>query len=260
MIGCAWLNIDPQIASARLRSLIPRKHLYEQGLVKPGLDVAVVAKHGWSPLEVRRECGKMIMDICDDHFHNEHRAHYLEACELADEVTCNSEVMREIILAETGRDAIIIDDPYEDEELEPTLGKGVLWFGHQSNLPDLRAVVDRIKYPLTVVGSKNYQDLGKHLKSTQCVIIPTGKSMAKSANRAVRAIRYGKYPVCGPLPAYSEIKGLYVGDVIEGLEYYMNIDPREQVKALQDEIRERFCPDRISKQWYAVIAGVANEA
>lgn len=251
----AWLNIDPKLASARLRSLIPREILKRDGLVEPGLDVIVAAKHGWDPREVRSATGRMIFDICDDHFHNDNRAHYLEAAELADEVTCNSEVMREIVFAETGRHAIVIDDPYEDPELTPTVGEGVLWFGHQSNLRDLEAVSPRIRYPLMVVSNKNYHALDGLMGVCHCVVIPTGKSMAKSANRAVRAIRFGKYPVCGELPAYREIKGLFVGDVIEGLDYYMSIDPTEQVKALQDEIRERFCPERIAKQWFGVLQG-----
>lgn len=253
MIGVAWINIDPKIASARLRSLIPRQILYRDGLVQPGLDVIVAAKHGWDAKEVRAATEKMVFDICDDHFHDEQRNHYMQASELADVVTCNSEVMREVILAETGRDAIIIDDPYEDPELEPTLGNGVLWFGHKSNAVDLQRVAPQIKYPISIVGSSNYGDLDKRLKACQCVVIPTGKSMAKSANRAIRAIRYGKYPVCGELPAYSEIKGLFVGDVIEGLDYYMNIDHRAQVKALQDEIRVRFDPEVIAKKWYRVL-------
>lgn len=252
MIGVAWLNIDPKIASARLRSLIPRSILYRDGEVQPGIDVIVAAKHWFDPKEVRESAGKMIFDICDDHFHGEHRTHYLTSCALADVVTCNSEAMRDVIHAETGIDAIVIDDPYEDPEVEPALGDGVLWFGHQSNLPDLRAIQDQIKFPLSVVSNKNYPSLWKELKACKCVVIPTGKSKAKSANRAIRAIRYGKYPVCGDLPAYSEIKGLYVGDVIEGLDYYMNIDPRAQVRELQHEIRVRFDPELIAKKWLQV--------
>lgn len=251
----AWLNIDPKIASARLRSLIPREILKRQGLVEPGLDVIVAAKHGWDPREVRGATDRMIFDICDDHFHGELRSHYMSAADFADELTCNSDTMRDVILAETGRNAVVIDDPYEDPELEPTTGEGCLWFGHQSNLKDLEAISPRVKFPLMVVSNKNYHALDGLLKFCHVVIIPTGKSMAKSANRAVRAIRYGKYPVCGELPAYREIKGLYVGDVIEGLDYFMSIDPREQVKALQDEIRERFCPERIAKQWLGVLQG-----
>lgn len=256
MIGASWINMSPEIASARLRSIIPREILMRQGVVQPGLDVVIGAKHGWDVDYVKSSGCKLIFDVCDDHFHNEHRSHYLEACEKADEVTCNSDAMRELILAETGRDALVIDDPYEDEEREPTLGTGALWFGHQSNLPDLKAIFEQVKHPLSVVSNKNWSTFGREMKACKVVLIPTGKSMAKSANRAVRAIRMGKYPVCGELPAYREIKGLYVGDVVEGLDYYMSIDPREQVKALQAEIRERFCPERIAKQWASVIREV----
>lgn len=258
MIECAWINTDPKIASARLRSIIPRGILMRQGLVKPGLQVVVGAKHGWDVDYVKSSGCKLVFDVCDDHFHNEHRPHYMEACQKADMVTCNSESMRELILAETGRDALVIDDPYEDDEREPTLGNGVLWFGHQSNLPDLKAVWDNFKHPVSVVSNKNWHTFDKEIRACKVVVIPTGKSEAKSANRAVRAIRLGKYPVCGPLRAYSEIKGLFVGDVLEGLGYYMNIDPREQVRALQAEIRDRFDPEVIAKKWYRVLHEVTQ--
>jgi hypothetical protein len=258
MIGVAWINTDPVIASARLRSLIPRKRLMKQGLVKPGLDVVIGAKSGWDIDYVLSSGCRLIFDVCDDHFSDHQRPHYMEACEKAHLLTCNSESMRELILEKTGRDALVIDDPYEDDETEPTLGNGVLWFGHKSNLKDLEAVAGRIKYPLTVVSNHNWKDFPKEMRACRVVVIPTGKSMAKSANRAVRAIRLGKYPVCGELPAYAEIKGLYTGDVVEGLDYYMSIDAREQVKALQDEIRERFDPQLIAKRWYRAICEVVQ--
>lgn len=253
MIEVAWINTDPNIASARLRSLIPRKILLDQGVIKPGLQVVIGAKYGWDVDYVKSSGCKLIFDVCDDHFEDAQRPHYMEACEKADLVTCNSEAMREVILEQTGRDSIVIDDPYEDPEREPSLGQGVLWFGHKSNLNDLRDVAGLIAHPLTVVSNHNWGEFHKAMLACKVVVIPTGKSMAKSANRAIRAIRYGKYPVCGYLPAYAEVKGLYTGDVIDGLDYYMSIDPREQVRALQAEIRERFDPEVIAKKWYRVI-------
>ena len=251
MIKVRWLNTDPLIASARLRSLIPAKHLADR--VTLGNDVIIAAKHGWNAHLIRRHAKRMIMDVCDDHFDNKHGPHYLTACQLADVVTCNSKTMQQIIKDRTGRDSIVIDDPYEDPELKPTSGKCLLWFGHHTNLPALQAIADRIKYPTAVVSSHNYDKLDSWLKACRAVIIPTDHRKAKSANRAIRAIRYGKYPVCGDLPAYAEI-GLGKGDFWRDLDYAMTQDTTNEVLSLQRAIRERFCPEKVSKDWWRVIS------
>lgn len=249
-----WLNTDPKIASARLRSLIPREILEGQGLVEEGQEIIIAAKHGWSPLVIRQACKKMIMDVCDDHFSGPLASHYRLACGLADVVTCNSRHMREIIREHTDKDPIVIDDPYEDQELEPTQGDGVLWFGHSSNMKDLETIAGQISYPLHIVNNDNYtpEILDKALKECRCTIIPSGPKKGKSANRAIRSIRYGKYPVCGSLPAHEEL-GLGLFDIKDELDEAMKCDMTDVVKHLQDKVRERFCPERIAKQWYEVM-------
>ena len=256
MIGVTWINTDPLIASARLRSLIPRSVLTIRQVVKPGRDVVVASKHGWSVSQVRGLAGRMIFDVCDDHFHGAWSGHYRAACAVADEVTCNSQEMAKIIKHETAREAIVIDDPYEDAELEPALGEGVLWFGHASNLKDLEDVAPLLKREVFVVSNHNYSPelLDAKLKECRCTIIPTGKRQAKSANRAIRSIRYGKYPVCGPMPAHDEL-GLGWGDISAGVEWAMEHDTRHEVRRLQKAIRERFSPDRVADKWQAVICG-----
>lgn len=254
MVGVSWLNSDPLLASARLRSLIPGDILREKKLIKHGLDVCIAAKHGWNVDRIRAIFPVMIFDVCDDHFSDHLEAHYKDACEVADAVTCNSKVMQTIIKEKTGRDAVLIDDPYEDAELEPSLGEGVLWFGHKSNLRDLEAVAEQIRHPLTVISNHNWapEALDRALKACKAVVIPTGKSEAKSANRAVKAIRYGKFPVCGRLPSYSEI-GLGTDDLGGLLDECMRGDFRGRVRVLQAGIRDRFCPDKVAKDWYRVI-------
>jgi hypothetical protein len=262
MIGVTWTNKDERLASARLRSLIPRKVLTDRGLIGEGRDVVVCAKHGWDALMVRDAFPRMIMDICDDHFSDKSKGyHYRGACRLADLVTCNSTVMKQLIKEQTGKDAIIIDDPYEDEELTPKAGNGVLWFGHTSNQYDLEAIRHLIRHPLKVINNVNYspEALDAALKACRCVVIPTGKSLAKSANRAIRAIRYGKYPVCGRMPAHAEL-GLGEEDVIAALDRAMSQDMTptilEFTLELQKRVRERFSPQRVADDWYEVISGV----
>jgi len=260
MIGVHWMFKEhPRLASARLRGRIPFGILERNGLIRSGEDVVIAAKHNWKAEKVRKHFKKMVMDVCDDHFWNQHAPHYKQACELADVVTCNSLAMSDVIKTHTGRDAVVIDDPYEDEELPPSIGEGVLWFGHSLNLPDLDAIRDKIRYPLTVVDSSNYtpQVLDAALKACRCTIIPTGIKQAKSANRAIRSIRYGKYPVCGHLPAHEEI-GLGKSDLLRELDFAMNEDTTNDVLSLQRAIRERFCPEKIAKDWWRVIYSITH--
>lgn len=257
MIGVTWLSISPHLASARLRNLIPRDILISKGLVKKGSDLVIASKHGWDVIRVREHFRRMIMDVCDDHFSGKWAQHYHSACKMADLVTCNSKAMQEVIRTHTQIDAVVIDDPYEDPELEPEEGFGILWFGHQTNLPDLKNISDGIKYPVTIVSNHNYSPemLDASLKACRCVIIPTGYRQAKSANRAIRAIRYGKFPVCGPMPAHEEI-GLGLDDFWETLDLAMTTDMRSKVLHLQDVVRDRFHPGKVAKDWYRAISEV----
>jgi len=254
VIGVTWVNTDPLIASARLRSIIPGDILKANGLLKGGADVVVAAKHGWNAYAVRAAFRCMVMDVCDDHFDGPLAGHYLDACSVADVVTCNSREMQRVIRQQTGIDAVVIDDPYEDPEREPEGGDGVLWFGHKSNLKDLEAVAPQIRHPLTIVSNHNYcpESLDTALKSCRAVLIPTGKSLAKSANRAIKAIRYGKYPVCGPMPAHTEL-GLGTEDIGALLDDVMTHDKSVEIRAMQDAIRARFDPQKVAKDWYRVI-------
>lgn len=253
MIGVTWVNTDPVVASARMRTIIPRQVLKMRGIVKDGRDLVIAAKHGWDPRLVRDMFPKMVMDVCDDHFDGPLGKHYKEACAFADVVTCNSQAMKSRIKQVLDIDAVLIDDPYEDGEREPDWGTGVLWFGHQSNLPDINRYKDDIP-GLTIISNHNWSPefLDYHLKTCKVVAIPTGKSMCKSANRAIKAIRYGKYPVCEHLPAYEEL-GLKTGHLLDGLK---ENHPLEEIAALQHKIRERFSPDRVSDAWEEVLCGL----
>jgi hypothetical protein len=165
--------------------------------------------------------------------------------------------MRDIIKRETGRDATVIDDPYEDDELGPNAtGEGVLWFGHSLNLPDLRSVIEDIRHPLSVVDSSNYtpEHLDDSIRRCKVVLLPTGRSDAKSANRAIKAIRYGKLPVCGPLNAYREL-GLGTTNIGHSLDAAMVADNRDKVRALQRLVRYRFSPETVADAWQRVLCG-----
>src|SRR6185295_9650691 len=95
-------------------------------------------KHYEGDLELSESCGPFVFDVVNDHFAGRLGWHYRDMCARADAIAVSSPVMREIVKKETGRDATVIDDPYENEEHEPRIRDNrVLWFGHSANLGSL---------------------------------------------------------------------------------------------------------------------------
>ena len=263
-----FFQTNEEIASTRLRNLLPFRELRKLGWSE-GDDVVVMSKHNWrwGPA-LRWRFGKVVFDVCDDHFEGPHESHYKEACEKADLVTCNSEAMRFRIFEVTGRGATVIDDPYEHDEKPPGQGEGILWFGHRSNLKDLYDAYKATTWPLRILTNIDQpwaipwsnHALLEEMERCRAVLIPTGKSPCKSANRAVTAIRLGRYPVCGPLRAYEEIPGIWVGDIAQGLMHAMTEDTTEEIRQAQDYVRERFSPERIGQKWNETLLNLISGA
>ena len=255
-----FADYGEEIASSRLRAIIPQRELAKLGIER-GRDVLVYGKHV-VPMDTVRRFGKSVFDICDDHFRDEFRDYYLEHAENADLITCNSEVMRRIIKKETGRDAAIVHEPYESDELPPTIGSNLLWFGHASNLPDLERIESRLTRPLLALTNKDGfpQWSPKAFRvavATEClVIIPTGKSLAKSENRMVEAIRCGKYVCAEPLPAYVPFARFFpLGDIPEHIEKTLSNKEfsLECIKAAQEYIKDIYSPAAIGQEWMRAI-------
>lgn len=243
------------VASARLRGTIPQRELAKLGIRK-GFDILVIGKHGWEELDIRG-FKKVVFDMCDDHFHDQHEAHYRKWCLKADLVTCNSIVMRDTIKRETGRDASIIDDPYEQPLREPKCSRPPMWFGHGSNFPDIFPYIDKlhdlilvsnIKHSRVIIWSPEVMD--RMFDRAGIVLIPTGKKQAKSANRAVDSIRRGLYPCTGEMPAYTE---LWLGskDILGEMESRLSAPEatKRRIKELQETVEKRFNPKTIGQQW-----------
>lgn len=258
-----FADFGPEIASSRLRAAIPQRELASMGIDK-GRDVLVYGKHVVS-MEQARKFDKRIFDICDDHFKTEGlRDYYMQHALAADVVTCNSEVMQQIIKDQTGRDAHIVLEPYESAEHLPNIGPRLLWFGHASNLADLERITPRLRHPLLALS--NHPDCATWSMETQqhamlnpcIVIIPTGKSLAKSENRMVEAIRNGKYVCAEHLPSYEQFSRFFpLGEIPEHIEYALVDEAKslDAVRAAQDYIRNRYSPRTIAKQWLEVING-----
>lgn len=255
-----FANFGEEIASSRLRAIIPQRELSKLG-VKMGSDVLIYGKHV-IPIEVTRRFKKRIYDICDDHFNNpEIGGYYIKHANEADLLTCNSEAMRQRIIEEIGRDAIVIKEPYESDEMEPSIGPYLFWFGHASNFPDLERISPSLKQPLYAMS--NHPDLPQWTRdaflsaiSKPCiVIIPTGKSMAKSENRMVESIRCGKYVCAEYLPSYEPFEKFYgIGDIPTSIENALDSgDSIDRIKEAQEFIRDQYSPSAIARDWLRAI-------
>lgn len=251
------------LASSRLRARIPQEELAKVG-VHPGADVLVYGKHFLDFKQID-PFGCRIFDICDDHFrHKDLRSYYMEHAERADALTCNSVIMQARIREETGRTATVIAEPYESWERFPRVGDSLVWFGHQSNLCDLHRVAPKLKHPLVVLSNAEgtmqwtMDAFDRVMDSPSIVIIPTGKSLAKSENRMVESIRRGKYVCAEHLPAYEPFSCFFpLGDIHDHVEWVLNNieQAKERVRRAQSFIRFKYSPAAIARQWLGVING-----
>jgi hypothetical protein len=248
--------LSPEIASSRLRAEIPQRELRKLG-VTYGRDVLVYGKHVVA-IQTAMQFGKRIYDICDDHFHTQHEQYYREHALLADLITVNSDEMARIVLKETGRQAIVIPDPYESEEQTAGYGQGVLWYGHESNLKTIEPYRDLISRVLTHPEWTRERQV-QAIKECAVVLIPTDERKGKSANRLIEAVRNGRFVVAGELPAHDEFKQyMWIGDIREGLEWAKNHPNEciEAVKSCQTYIRDKFSPARIGKLWLEALESI----
>jgi hypothetical protein len=249
-VNVTFAYISPDVASSRLRAEIPQKELEKYG-VKKGRNILVYSKHV-VPMYVAQRFNKRVYDICDNHFHSVYEKYYREHTNLADLITVNTSEMQTIVLAETGKHAVIIPDPYESDEQPAGYGKGILWYGHESNLKTIEPYLDLIDVVLTHPEWTREKQL-QALKECALVIIPTDERKGKSANRLIEAVRNGRFVVAGELPAHDEFKDfMWIGDIREGVHWAKN-HPKEcieKVRACQYYIRDKYSPETIGKMWF----------
>ena len=168
-------------ASHRLRGEVTCKALLAQGYDAKILDnwndvdsntiVIFLKFSSVASIQRARDLGaKTVYDLCDNKF--EEKADYESCCQLADIVSVNSVNMGISTKNFTGKDSIVMPDPYERPRLSPkfTPGKDInlLWFGSQSSFKYLPIVEicqrldDEIKnYRYTMVSSKTERLLSK---------------------------------------------------------------------------------------------------
>ena len=249
-MNVTFISFGEYIASSRLRAIIPQRELEKLG-VKAGKDIAVYGKH-IVPIDALKWAKKRVFDVCDDHFGSRFDGYYREHIDAADLVTCNSETMAAIIQRETGREAVVIPDPYESDEKPAGIGNGLLWFGHHSNLVDLHPYLDLKPEIITGEDWSRERQLAA-LDKCAAVLIPTGKSMAKSANRLIESVRNGRFVIAGYLPAHEEFKDwMWIGDIRDGVEWLKAYPKRamDNVTDCQQYIRDNYSPERIGRLWF----------
>lgn len=256
-----FADFGADVASSRLRARIPQQEFAKLGIQK-GSDVLIYGKHFVEDRHTQ-VFKRLIFDICDDHFaHETLGEYYRRHAKMADAVTCNSEVMRQRIKAETGREATVIQEPYESEEGAPEIGDMLLWFGHKSNFKDIERIAPDLKYPLLILSNYpgypewSLDSFNRAIAEPCIVVIPTGKSQAKSENRMVESIRRGRYVCAEHLPAYEPFDQFFpLGPIPEHIERAL-ANPQESIERIKDaqaHIRDRYSPRTIAGQWLEVI-------
>ena len=261
-MNVTFLPFAQDMASARLRGSIPQRELKKMG-IRPGMDILVASKHGWSD-RVTKGFRKIVFDVCDDHFHDQHEDHYRKWCIKADLLTCNSLDMQDLIKKETGRESVIVHDPYEQPLREPKCSRPPLWFGIGTNfgdifpyttkVPDL-IVVSNVQHPRVIGWTPEVMD--KMFNRAGISLIPTGVKKTKSANRAIDSIRRGLYPCTGKMTAYDEL-GLGTDDPLEEMENRLS-EPektKQRIRDLQDLVEFRFSPHTIAEQWIKALSSI----
>ena len=259
-----FADFGSKLASSRLRAQIPQQELEKLGISK-GKDVLVYGKHYMNFAETDGFQYR-IFDVCDDHFnHPELGDYYREHVKRADRVTCNSQVMQDRIKDETGVNAFVVREPYESYERPPAIASELLWVGHASNLPDVSRLFKDLRYPLHILTNApgfvpwTLDNMDALMSMPSIVIIPTGKSMAKSENRMVEAIRCGHYVCAEYLPSYEPFSQFFpLVDIPTHIEHALH-HPEQSINRIQQAqayIQDRYSPETIGREWLEVINGV----
>lgn len=171
----------PKRASHRLRGEVTAQALAEQGYdakiltdwseVDSDTIVIFLKRSSVTSIQRARDLGaKTIYDLCDNKF--EEKDEYEPCCQLADLVSVNSENMGISTKQHTGRDYIVMPDPYERPRLparfSPQTPLNILWFGSQSSFKFLPVVEvwqrleqEIVDYRYTMISEKTDRLLSK---------------------------------------------------------------------------------------------------
>ena len=198
-----------------------------------------------------------VFDISDDLFNRDVSGYIKDLVKMARVVTVPTEAMRNLVIEQTGVDAVVIPDHYEFEEkpIKDITEKKFLWYGHESNLKYLkgfkhqieivthdneyvRSFIKDLKCTFTKYSKENLQ---KAFDRNNIVYIPSDdsrKNSVKSENRVVEAVRQGLSVVAYPLPSYEKFN---ISSDIE--------DVKQTTPELQKYVRDNFDISVIGEKW-----------
>jgi hypothetical protein len=171
--------------------------------------------------------------------------------------------MAELLEKEYRRKAAVIPDAFEFPQAEPHCrGARLLWFGHRSNVESLRKIASRVveRWPLRVVcnipGAIQWsrEAMLREFAIADIVVLPA-TAPHKSANRAIEATRQGCFIAAEPHPALERFPGLWVGDIVDGIEAALT-DPawaRAMTAQAQAHVSETYSPARCARLWKAAV-------
>jgi hypothetical protein len=206
-----------------------------------------------------RRLKTVVYDVVNAHFDE---PDYRAMCDLASVITCSSEVMRGMIREKTGRDSVVIPDPYENAEGKPAVPEGrVLWFGHEANLESLRPYAD-IAPDLCTAEVWTPASEARSLERASVVLL-TGNNPGASANRPVKALRAGRFVVVPEdcPESWRELSDyIWIGDVREGIAWALNHreEACRKVASAQKHL-QRFSPQLIGSQWADLFASTSGQ-
>jgi hypothetical protein len=214
-----------------------------------------------NPALARRIKGPIVYDVVNAHFDD---PDYGDMCRLASVVTCSSDVMRAIVKDVTGREAVVIADPYENAESHPgVMGSRVLWFGHQANIASLKPYAD-LDLDVCTANEWSLENEASALASAGVVLL-TGNNPGASSNRPVKALRAGRFVVApedSPESWKELAEYIWLGDVREGIRWAFNNreEACRKVLAGQNYVKTRFSPQLIGSQWAGLFASTLAQA
>ena len=231
--SAGWANINDLLADTLIFTKPQANELMDMARAK--------ARGAW-----------IVVDFCDDHFD---WTHYAEALRFADVVTCPTDEMARRIKA-LGRDALVIPDPFEYPEAVPHCkGTNLLWYGHAVNKQSLQRILPDLEgYPLRVVSNFggtipwSYETMLKEFARADIVVIPATETY-KSANRAIEATRQGCFVVAEPHPSLKGFRGIYIGNIKEGIEWTRQQNVRSDILVAQQYVKEKYTPQILIEMW-----------
>lgn len=260
---------DVKQASYRYRAGIPASILHAP-LNDESADVWILSKIAkTSPnflMEAKIQGKRVIADVCDAHLRLPHYQHVIQE---ADVLTTCTPLLAQFIREDFGCEATVIDDPYDFEEVLPHVsGNRLLWYGNAMNYDGMAMFREALSsYPLRLVSNIegfipwSHQTMREEFLSADIVLLPDS-APTKSANRAIEAIRQGCFVVATPHPSLEEIPGIWIGDLLKGVEWASTHASEANQRLIQSQayVRERFSPERVANAWKTLATACASNS